>query len=186
MLTEEELDPYFDGTRRDLFRLEQLAGYETGVESPRLRAYLAGEPYDPASEPTAWYDQVQEWTDAGIAFRKVHVLRSPLSRYLCFECEWSYTATEKRGQRTYILDLAETPNPPELPGYDFWMFDERNVLRFVYDDAGRFVGAEPLPDDEVARHVGYRDAALRAAVPFPMYWQQHPQYWRENWLANQR
>lgn len=183
MLSEAELDPFFDSTKRDLFRLECLSTYDVEVESPRLSSYLAGEPYDPAGEPTAWYDEIQGWTDAGIAFRKVRIVRSPLNRYLCFECEWSYTATERHGQRTYILDLAEVERPPELPDYDYWMFDEQVVLRFRYDDAGQFVGAERLPDSEVAKHVAYRDAALRAAVAFPAYWERHPEYWRENWLA---
>jgi Family of unknown function (DUF6879) len=148
----------------------------------RLRGYLAGEPYDPQAEPTAWYDYIQGWSDRGVTFRKVHLMAGPLTEYLCFECEWSYTATEKRGQRTFVLDLAETAAPPRMPDYDFWMFDESVVLKFVYDDAGRFLGAERLDGTEASRHVAYRDAALAAAVPFPRYWAAHPQYWRENWL----
>jgi hypothetical protein len=183
VLREDELDPIFDAAQWDVFRLEVQQTYAVEVESPRLRSYLNGEPYDRGAEPTAWYDYIQGWTNRGITFRKVHVVRSPLSEYLRFECEWSYTATEKRGQRSYILDLAETPDPPPLPDYDFWMFDERTVLRFHYNYAGGFVGAELLAEADAVRHVGYRDAALAASVPFPDYWVAHPQYWRENWLV---
>ncbi len=82
-----------------------------------------------------------------------------------------------------MLDLADTADPPKLPGYDWWMLDERVVLRFHYDTDGAFLGADPLEDPaELADHRRYRDAALAAAVPFPEYWAAHPQYWRENWL----
>lgn len=91
--------------------------------------------------------------------------------------------TEKYGQRTSILDLGEVEGAPELPDYDFWMFDEARVLRMHYDSTGGFVGASELEAAQVPRHVGYRDAALQAAVPFDRYWATHPQYWRQNWLA---
>jgi hypothetical protein len=186
LLSEADLDPIFDAARFDAFRLEIRPTYTSDVESPRLRSYLAGDPYDPAAEPHEWYQYIQDWTDRGVNFRKVHVVRSPLSEYLRWECEWSYTATERRGQRTHILDLAEVDAPPALPDYDFWMFDESVVLKFVYNDSGGFVGAERLSISVTGRHVGYRDAALKAATPFPAYWQAHPNYWRDNWINSRK
>ena len=50
------------------------------------------------------------------------------------------------GHRTFVLDLSETADPPQLPDYDWWMFDERVVLRFAYDGVGAFLGAEALED----------------------------------------
>jgi hypothetical protein len=182
VLSEAELDPFFDEVARDLFRMEARREYAVGVESDRLRAYLAGEPYDPSAEPAGWYSYIRGKVNAGVAFRKVRVVRTPLSLYERWECEWSYPATERCGQRTFILDLAEAPEPLELPGYDWWMFDERVVLRMHYDDAGGFVGAERLDQATVGAHVGYRDAALAVAVPFPAWWAAHPQDWRDNWL----
>jgi hypothetical protein len=185
MLSEGELDPFFDEARTEWFRLETLHAYTASFEQPRLRAYLAGEPYDAVPEPTAWYEEIKRRTDEGVAYRKVRVLRGPLSEYERWELEWGYTGSERHGQRTYIIDLAETPDAPELPAYDWWMFDERIVLRFYYDDAGRFLGADPIDDPgRVAEHVGYRDMALVVATRFAEYWKTHPQYWRENWLGS--
>ncbi|CAJ64971.1 MULTISPECIES: DUF6879 family protein [Frankia] len=182
MLSESELDPLFNDARSEWFRLEGHHTYSTTVEQPRLHAYLAGEPYDQASEPTAWLAEIHDRVAGGLRFRKVRVLQGPLSAYERWECEWSYPATERAGQRTFVLDLAETPDPPALPDYDWWMFDERLVLRMHYDAAGNFVGGELLDDPiAAAAHVSFRDAALAAAVPFPAYWAGHPQYWRRNW-----
>jgi hypothetical protein len=184
MLAESDLAPFFDNARREWFRLEGLAEYAVDVEQERFRAYLAGEPYDPEGEPRAWYEEIRRRVAEGIVFRKVRILRGPLSEYERWECEWSYPATERAGQRTHVIDLAETPNPPQLPGYDWWMFDEAVVLRMHYADDGGFVGADEIRDPaEVAAHVRYRDAALRVAVPFPVYWHGHPHYHRQHWTS---
>ncbi|WP_439677115.1 DUF6879 family protein [Embleya sp. MST-111070] len=183
LLTEAEFDACFDDARFEAFRLEALSAYAVPVETPRFRSYLAGEPYDPEAEPAAWYDYIRERTAAGVTFRKVRMLKGPLSEYERWECEWSYTATERVGQRTHVIDLAEMTAPDELPSYDWWMFDRASVVRMHYGDGGEFIGAERLGDEVVLRHVRWRDEAVAAAVSFPDYWDAHPQYWRQNWSA---
>jgi hypothetical protein len=179
VLSEAELDPIFDGAAQEWFRWEGLRTYATEAEEPRLRAYLTGEPYDPASEPVVWLAEIRRRVSQGLRFRKVRVVRSPLGEYERWECEWSFPATERAGQRTFVLDLAEAPDLGRLPDYDWWMFDESVVLVMRYDPSGRFVGAERLDDEQVAAHVGYRDRALEAAVPYERYWAAHPGYWRQ-------
>jgi hypothetical protein len=122
----------------------------------------------------------------GVTWHRVRVVRGPLSNYERWECEWGYTVSERSGHHTFVLDQSETADPPQLPDYDWWMLDERVVLRFHYDSNGAFLGADPMEDaDELVAHGQYRDAALAAAVSFPQYWAAHPQYWRESWLGTQ-
>jgi len=186
MLSEADLDPFFDTIRREAFRLETLPAYAVPVESAGLGAYLAGEPFQKSETGQQFNEFVRSQVEAGVTWRRVRVMRSPLSDYERWECEWGYTQSEQHGHHTFVLDLAETPDPPQLPGYDWWMFDERVVLRFHYDEAGQFLGADPIDDPgQVANHVRYRDASLAAAVPFPKYWSAHRQYWRENWPSTQ-
>ena len=186
MLTEADLDPFFDAIRREAFRLEALPAYALAAESAGLRAYLAGEPFQKSDAGRAFHEYVRGQVESGVTWHRVRVVRGPLSDYERWQCEWGYTLSEQVGHDTFVLDLAEAPDPPELPGYDWWMLDERVVLRFHYDDRGAFLGADPVDDPgQVAEHIRYRDAALAAAVPFPRYWAAHPQYWRENWLTTQ-
>lgn len=186
MLSDGEFNACFDEARSEWFRLEAHSTYSVDVEQPRFRAYLAGEPYDPESEPKEWYEEIQRRVSDGIAYRKVRVVEGPLSEYERWEFEWSYTATEKLGQRTFVLDRSESTELPELPPYDWWLIDGRVVLRMRYDDAARFLGAERIDSAAaVAEHIRWRDAALAATVPFPEYWRAHPQYWRQNWLSTQ-
>ena len=183
MLTEAELDPYFDGIRSEAFRLEALPSYAVSSESSALNAYLAGEPYQKSAAGQAFKEFIRAQVEAGITWHRVRVVRGPLSDYERWECEWGYTVNEELGYPTFVLDMSETAAPPDLPDYDWWMLDERVVLRFHYDGNGTFLGADALDEpDQVAGHRRYRDAAMAAAVPFPRYWAAHPQYWRENWL----
>lgn len=185
MLTEAQLDPYFDEISHDAFRLEALPSYAVSVESSGLRAYLAGEPFQKSDAGQAFNEFVRGQVEAGVTWRRVRVVRGPLSDYERWECEWGYAVSDELGHHTYVLDLAEVTDAPQLPDYDWWMFDEKVVLRFTYDAAGAFVGADAIDDaGEVARHRAWRDSALVAAVPFSRYWAAHPQYWRQNWLRS--
>lgn len=183
MLNETELDPLFDAAHREAFRLEALPAYAVSSESAGLRAYLAGEPYQQSEAGQAFKDYIRSQVQAGMTWHRVRVVRGPLSDYERWECEWGYTVNEELGYHTFVLDLSEIADSPRLPDYDWWMLDERVVLRFHYDGNGAFLGADPLDEPgQVAEHRCYRDAALAAAVPFPRYWAAHPQYWRQNWL----
>jgi hypothetical protein len=185
MLSEADLDPIFDDIHSEAFRLEALPAYDVSAESRDLRAYLTGEPFHKSEAGQAFHEWVRSQVEAGVTWHRVRVVRGPLSDYERWEFEWGYTWTEQYGHHTFVLDLTEVSQPPELPNYDWWMLDERLVLRFHYSDTGEFIGADRIDDPaEVAAHAGYRDAAVEASTPFPEYWAAHPQYWRENWLAS--
>lgn len=59
MLSETELDPYFDAIRREAFRLEALPAYAMQVESAGLHAYLAGEPFQKSEAGQAFNEYVE-------------------------------------------------------------------------------------------------------------------------------
>ncbi|MEU8136140.1 DUF6879 family protein [Streptodolium elevatio] len=182
LLADADLDPFFDLAKGDIFRMEALPEYRVDVEQPLLRAYLAGEPYDMAREPTKWQSYIRARTSEGINWRKVRVLGDNLTPYERWECEWGYPASARHGQRTRILQRADADRIG-LPAYDWWMFDSAIVLKFHYDETGAFVGAEELPGSAAAAHVAWRDRSLDAGVPSERWWAAHPQYWRDNWLT---
>lgn len=162
-----------------MFRLEVLREYDSDRERDNIAAYLADEPK--ASFTSDWNDFIRSKIEAGVVWNKVHVCRSPLTDYGRWAFEWPCADTEEAGQRLYVLDLAEVAEPPALPNYDYWMYDESVVVRMIYDEAGRYLGNERLPDADVAAHVAYRNAAIAAATNYPDYWASHPRFWRENW-----
>jgi len=143
-------------------------------------AYLAGEPGpDPVSLERA-LRVVRADAAKGVQSRKVHVLTSPLSDYLRFECEWGFAYSGPAGQHTRILDLAERPRPTALVDHDFYLVDDERVLRMHYDGEGHFVGAEEVAAGLLPRYRAARDAAWAEGQPFEQWWAAHPHEHRAN------
>lgn len=79
MLSETELDPYFEVIQQDAFRLEALPAYAVPVESAGMRAYLAGEPFQKSEAGQAFNEFVRGQVEAGATWRRVRVVRDPLA-----------------------------------------------------------------------------------------------------------
>lgn len=169
-------------TTKSVYRQEVLAQYAVDSDQDNVERYLSGGDGPTWAQGNDWMDYLVEERAAGIRRHRVHLLASPLSPYLRYECEWGYAYTSRYGEEIHILDTTETPRPAGLIDEDFWLYDDRHVVLMRYDPEGRFTDAEALPETEAPRYRGYRDIALAAAVPFAAYWQRHPEEWRENWL----
>ncbi|OLT31845.1 hypothetical protein BJF79_08605 [Actinomadura sp. CNU-125] len=184
MLSEAELEALFDDFKNEAFRLETLDHYAVSSESERLNRYLNGEPLEIEAATREWLEFMAAEIASGKRWYKVHILRSPLSEYLRFECEWGYAVSSQYGQEVFILDETEHARPAGIPNEDFWLFDNDKVARLLYDDEGRFLGAELVDGIEAAAYPGYRDAVMAEAEPFATWWDRHPEHKRENWLGS--
>ena len=129
-----------------------------------------------------WLDRLAADHRAGIVNHRVHLLRSPLTDYLRYECEWGYAPNVAAGEDVRILDLSEREAAEGLVDHDFWLVDDRHVIRMHYDQHGRFLGGEPV-DTLLARYQRARDAAVAAAEPFGAWWARHPEEWGANHAA---
>ena len=177
MLDEKGLGEFLETAQHSLFRLETLAAYDVGSDGGDFARYLRGEPGPDMERKRAWHKVLQADRARGVRNYRVHVLRSPLSLYCRYECEWGY-AFNTQYEGIGILDLAEAERPAGLVGHDFWAVDDRAAARMHYDGAGRYLGAEIVPATLVPRYLAARDAAWAAAVPFADYWAAHPQHHR--------
>jgi uncharacterized protein DUF6879 len=179
MMDVEELGGYItQHFTRTLFRLETLSQYEVASDGTDFARYLEGEAEPDPARKQPWLDHLRDEARRGLYRHRVHVLRSPLSEYLRYECEWGYAYNAQAGEDIRILDLAERPDPGNLVDHDFWLIDDNKVVRMHYGQTGQYVGAEVMPDREVYRYRAARDAAWNAAEPFARYWSAHPQYRR--------
>lgn len=185
MLSENELEALFDDFKHAAFRLETLPRYTVDSETERLSRYMSGAPLQIEPGTREWLEFMESEIRSGKRWHKVHILRSPISDYLRFECEWGYAVSSQYGQEVLILDETERARPEGIPDEDFWLFDDDSAVRLHYDGEGRFLGAELVDETDVPRFCGYRDVAIEAAEPFESWWVRHPEYKRENWLGSQ-
>ena len=166
---------------RSAFRLEVLDRYTVDSDQENVERYLAGDPAPSWADGDEWMEQLTRERAEGKRRYRVHVLGSPLTDYLRYECDWGYAYTSQAGEEIYILDLAETLRPGGLINEAFWLLDGEHVLVMRYDSEGRLLGGEPLAAADAPRYRRCRDVALAQAQPFSRYWAEHPQFWRENW-----
>jgi hypothetical protein len=168
----------------DAFRLETLDAYYVASDGGDVARYLRGEPEPDPARKEPWLARLRAERAAGKRRQRVHVVRGPLSDYLCYECEWGYAPNVEAGEDIRILDLSEHPRPTDLAvDHDFWLLDSEHLIRMHYADDGQFAGGEVLGASELHRYRAARDAALAAAEPFTGYWQRHPEYHRANRAA---
>lgn len=180
MLDEQELGDYIDRHfTRALFRLETLDLYDVASNGDEYQRYLAGEAKPDPERKKPWMEHIRGEVARGLHTYRVHVVRSPLNDYLRFECEWGYVYNARAGEHIRILDLAERPRPEALLDEDFWMIDDREVLRMHYDPEGRYVGAEVGAEEVLPRYLAAKKAAWSTGADFYDYWKAHPEYWRD-------
>ncbi|MGW2230540.1 DUF6879 family protein [Streptomyces formicae] len=165
------LGDLFDDFHQEAFRLETLDDYSQSGSVDAYRLYLDGQP-KPADYNQDWLEEVGAWVGAGRRIYRVHVLTRPLTPYLRFELGWGYATNATAGEEFFILDTTEQPNPLVGVG-DFWLFDSLTAATMRYDDDGKFLGADVLPDEKGPEYVMYRDMALGHAVPFAEWWEKH-------------
>lgn len=180
MLDLDETVAFFDAHyTASAFRLETLPVYDVASDGDDVARYLAGEPEPDPGRKQPWLDELRAEKAAGKRRYRVRVLRTPLSDYDRYACEWGYAPNAAAGEEINILDVAATPRPAGIGDEDFWLLDDEHVLRMIYTAAGQFQGS--VAADDPGPYLAARDAALAAAVPFGPWWAAHPEFWRENW-----
>lgn len=181
MLTAAQLGEYIDARlTRSAFRLETLDTYDVESDGGDYDRYLRGEPGPDLERKRPWLERLRRESDAGILNQRVHILSTPLTPYLRYECEWGYAPNVRAGEDIRIIDETETPTCyVGLPDHDFWLIDDEHGLRMHYDLRGWFLGAEPA-DDLVPEYRRAKTFTLTAGQPFAEWWSRHTEEWRDH------
>jgi hypothetical protein len=162
-----DLASLFESFRSTAFRFECLPAYAVteDEEAQAFRLWLAGEQL-PQKE-REWPKLCASVVAAQKSMQRVRLVTQPLSDYLRFEMEWGYPANVAAGEDIHILDH----EPAGLLKVDFWLFDDTTAVVLEYDDDGRFI--RPVVAKTVEPYRQARDLALRSAIPFATYVEQH-------------
>lgn len=181
MLNIPELQEYLQThSSKSQFRFDALEVYNVPTTGNDLERYLAGEPEPDMERKGPWLAQLREETARGLYNYKVWALPTPLIDRTRFACEWGYAYNVKAGEDVRILDLGVKSWPEGLVHHDFFLLDDKEVVRMHYDDEGHFIGGEPLTEDVLPMYRTARDIAWAAAEPFEAWWAAHPEEHRAN------
>jgi hypothetical protein len=126
------------------------------------------DPNDRASWWRPWLDVIAETTQRGVEIRRARIVSEPVSEYIRFEYDGTFTNVAAGEQirwlpRRQATDLA-------LPGNDFWLLDG-NVLRVGhFNGDGQSTGHEIVTDQDVIKLCGLAfEAVWDRAVPHEQY-----------------
>jgi len=165
-----EIDARFgNGTpfRCSAYRLELLDEYDSPKTRLRVARFLAGQPDD--VEVRAYWDRVVgEARQAGKVMQRVHLITEPPTDYLRFELAFT-EARSWPGEDISILpgDLAVGL---DLPGFDYWLFDDERAAVMYYGDRGTWLHTEIVTEPSfVADCCRWRGQALSRAIPLGDY-----------------
>jgi hypothetical protein len=157
---------FFDGYRREAFRLETRQVYGVDSERDEYDHFLSTGRLD-IPDTDHWLTRVRHFRRTGRWVGRVHVLSRPLTDYLRYEFA-VYGFTVRAGEDVRILDVTDEM-ASGLPDQDFWLFDESAVVLMEYDDAGNQLGRELLEGVDPAPYVIWKRMAMERAVPFVSY-----------------
>lgn len=145
-------------------------------DDPRFVSWSRGhreDPDDPTSWWGPWHQTVRDTVTRGVAVHRARVVSEPLSAYMRFEYDITFTNVTAGEQvrwlsRRHASDLA-------LPGNDFWLFDDFAVV-FLH-----FTGEGAIPTDEGDYELSTDPHVIRmCATSFDAVWQRatpHAKYW---------
>lgn len=119
----------------------------------------------PTPETNPWLARIQAAVARGYRWYRVHILDQPLSDYTRYEL-WGYRANQAAGEEIYLADR-ETHADLQQLREDFWLIDNTIAIRMIYDDEGRSLRSERVP--EPGRYREMREIALRHAGSLDEY-----------------
>lgn len=152
------LSELFDSFHRSAFRLEGLSVYSVSEEKEALEVYQEHGQI-PAEFGSDWVQFVKGKTDAGKTIRRLRLLSDELTDYEKFELN-AYTGIAG-GEG--IRFVKRNDHPYE---YDFWLFDDKWLVRMNYDNDGRFIeSAVKDMSKEDIDHISYWLSVYESAEP---------------------
>ncbi|MET9417766.1 DUF6879 family protein [Streptomyces klenkii] len=159
----EDITRLFEDFEHTAWRLETQRGYASDRLGPTWARFRAGETEFGYQPEHPWHANVRRQTELGKRFERVRLVDDPLTegqRFLLASGLGNVEAGEDI-RNLYRADAVRIG----LPDHDFWLFDSRTVVEFVFDDQGQDLGVRIHEGAEaVIRACQVRDAAWHHAV----------------------
>jgi hypothetical protein len=154
---------------RSAVHLEMRDGYMRS--DPKFIAWQAGHRDDPADRESwwrPWLALIAEITGRGVEVRRARIVSEPISDYIRFEYDVTYTNVAAGEQVRWLPRRRATDIA--LPGNDFWLFDGRLVLVNHFTGTGESAGHETTTDPDIIKLcTSSFEAVWERAVPHEDY-----------------
>lgn len=173
-MTERRIEPgdefarLFATIRRSAWRWECQKTYRGAGEASAIQLWKSGQP-DALTWLAPWLHLITEAVAAGKTFARVRVYSEPPTEYLRWQSAVTTPRNIEAGEDIRVL-TEDQARQLGLPDWDFWLFDETEVLLLHFGDGNALTDATLTDDrDTVSRCRAARDLAVRHSLPFGDY-----------------
>jgi len=157
---------YLTEYERSAWRFETQPTYTMPGEQESLSRWRSGES-KPEGHNTGWHETVRAAVSAGKTIGRVRVVQQPLTEYQRYQLEWGIPGNVEAGEDIRILDMTELKL--DLPGHDFWLFDDSLIVDLNFNPDGTLLNVDRRENPDLGTYHGWKRVALEHAVPFDEY-----------------
>lgn len=146
------------------FRLETRQSYATDDEAAAFSEWRESGHVPDSTDPliTGWTGLVRAHVESGAVMRRVHVVIHPMTDYARFELALQQVHSVPAGEQVHVVDARLHPELARAD--DFWLLDDREGVRLIYDDAGKLTQLRRMTTGDVDAARCVRDAAWAAGT----------------------
>ena len=152
------MQKYFENFKKYAFRLELLQEYDVEEEKEAIEKFLKSAKIEPDKE---WINIIKKARRRKAIMQRVRVINLPLTDYLKFEIK-AYQFNIASGENIYFIYQEEFDKLNSEINYDFWLFDDKIVLKMNYNNKGKFIGFVKIKSD-MNRYINLKDKLLSMA-----------------------
>jgi hypothetical protein len=171
-ISEDEFGVMLRSFKRSAFRLETRRSYALSYEREEFERFLAGTPTIPPLVDwwRPWLEQIAQFGREGKTVSRVRVLAEPPTPYQRWEL-WAAPWHARAGEDIRYMPQWRARQLGLLDNkLDWWLLDDERVILMRFTKDGE-IDRKTLTDDPaiVARHLHWRDLAVRNATPAEDY-----------------
>ena len=153
--------------KTEAFKVEVLQDYYALDKGPSLDAWLAGDHQQAISimeqdGPNQW---CLDYGKKTINKVRIHIVEEPYTPYIEWELEIYRRVLIPSTKEQISLVPKSTVQSLELPDGDFWIFDDKRVVRYHYKDTKTYQGDVYDEGDDISQFLTLKTELLKLVQP---------------------
>jgi len=167
LLVDKEFENLFTAFQKIAFRWERLESYRVNSEVEYFEYYIHKGVCLADDCSNDWIKVVENANRQGKAIQRVRLLPEEIGDYLRFEIDCGYIYSAEQGEKIYFIPQNIANSLKNIPDYDFWLFDDKILVKMNYDNEGNFLGAEKIKNEhEIRKSLMAKNALIKNSILF--------------------
>jgi hypothetical protein len=156
----------WDKAEKSVFRLESIPEYNIPGDIELFEKWKKGKLK--INKNDSWFNRLRNTKEKGISMQRVRIVPLPILDYIKYEMEF-WKISRECGEVFLFLEESKYDQIKEGLNFnpeDFWMFDDKNLVIFHYDETENLVSEEVVEDENIINdYVALEKELVKEAIP---------------------